>query len=760
MKKNNKKYALKEMSKVKIIDRRSEKSIKGEREFLSKLHHPFIVNMTCAFQDYENLYLVMDLLTGGDLRYHLCRNQKFTEEETKFFIACLLLGLEYIHGNNIIHRDIKPENLVCDDRGYIRITDFGVAKVKKEDNSSETSGTPGYMAPEVLLAQNHSFPVDFFAIGIMGYEFMFGERPYIGRSRKEIKHLVLRKQARIDDEDIPMGWSYESVDFINKCLKRKYNRRLGYNNGVIDLKEHEWFSNYNWEKLFNKKLNAPFIPKKGGNYDRKYCEAIEKLSDTTFERYQSYMNQKNFEKIFEGYTFINYELIQNNFGIETNTRMTTNTKQSKLQSTSNLTNNNNNNDKKKTNQNIIINNEKNNDNNNLKNKNKEENSLSNSPKERQNNKLSNNIILDKDIEKEKEKEKIEEKNDKLKIKEEGSSNINLNNSPHYKYQKKFKIDKKDLNQTKNIENEENNNINSNRENNDINNLASNNSIYNKINNNLNNIKKITTKSDQNKVLRSTSVDITTAYLKNNLSNKDYNKQKNKELNMNYINNNFINNIENNKYLNGSLSNPNREKINYKLKNNTGLSTSMMIKKNNNTKREISHLYNSNSNFINNHLYKRNNKFIQFRQINHDNQNEFPLYLPNLNKNSSFLNIQGLKKKAKINLNQLKLKINNNLKLRNDFINNNKNKFLLSPNNRRLKKSESTPFIKNTLNSSNNNLNNNFNIHKRNNKYINNMINTHLHRNLSNFSKEIKKNNFKNENLTIKKKKIKDSNEFY
>ena len=101
MKKNNKKYALKEMSKVRIIDRRSEKSIRGERDFLSKLRHPFIVNMNCAFQDYENLYLVMDLLTGGDLRYHLCKIRRFSEEETKFFIACLLLGLEYIHNNNI-----------------------------------------------------------------------------------------------------------------------------------------------------------------------------------------------------------------------------------------------------------------------------------------------------------------------------------------------------------------------------------------------------------------------------------------------------------------------------------------------------------------------------------------------------------------------------------------------------------------------------------------------------------------------------------
>ena len=128
MKKNNKRYALKEMSKVRIIDRHSEKSIKGEREFLSMLLHPFIVNMVCSFQDYENLYLVMDLLTGGDLRYHLCKIRHFSEEETKFFIACLILGLEYIHSNNIIHRDIKPENLVSDENGYIRITDFWVDK--------------------------------------------------------------------------------------------------------------------------------------------------------------------------------------------------------------------------------------------------------------------------------------------------------------------------------------------------------------------------------------------------------------------------------------------------------------------------------------------------------------------------------------------------------------------------------------------------------------------------------------------------------
>ena len=315
------------MSKVKIIDKRSEKSIKTEREFLSKLRHPFIVNMNCAFQDFENLYLVMDLLTGGDLRYHTCKYRRFSEIKTRFFFACIILGLEYIHSNNIIHRDIKPENLVFDDKGYLRITDFGVAKIRKEDNSSETSGTPGYMAPEVLLAINHSFPVDFFAIGIMGYEFIYGERPYLGKSRKEIKQQVLRKQAKIDPDDIPDGWGPESIDFINSCLKRKDSKRLGFTGGVNDLKNHVWFKEFDWDALYNKTLRAPFIPPKTGNFDKKYCEHVEKHTEETLERYQEYRERKNFEKLFEGYTYINDEITRITSGNDT--RMTTNTKYSK-----------------------------------------------------------------------------------------------------------------------------------------------------------------------------------------------------------------------------------------------------------------------------------------------------------------------------------------------------------------------------------------------------------------------------------------------
>ena len=115
-KKTNKAFALKEMSKRKILDKKSEKSINNEMLILKKLNHPFIVNMYYAFQDNDNLYLVIDFLSGGDLRFHCSRYRTFSEEQVRFFISCMILGLEHIHNNNIIHRDIKPENLVIDER--------------------------------------------------------------------------------------------------------------------------------------------------------------------------------------------------------------------------------------------------------------------------------------------------------------------------------------------------------------------------------------------------------------------------------------------------------------------------------------------------------------------------------------------------------------------------------------------------------------------------------------------------------------------
>jgi len=667
MKKNNKRYALKEMSKVRIIDRHSEKSIKGERDFLSVLLHPFIVNMVCSFQDYENLYLVMDLLTGGDLRYHLCKIRHFSEEETKFFIGCLLLGLEYIHSNNIIHRDIKPENLVSDENGYIRITDFGVAKIRKEDNSSETSGTPGYMAPEVLMAQNHSFPVDFFAIGIMGYEFMMGERPYLGKTRKEIKQLVLKKQAKIDREDIPEGWSLESVDFINKCLKRKESRRLGYRHGISELKKHSWFQDFDWESLFNKTMPAPFVPKKAGNYDKKYCEVIEKISDTTLERYQNYLNQKNFKHVFDGYTCINIEMIQNTIN-DTVSNNLTGTKSNKLSGKTSSSTKADIMNKLHSNTNELSSRT-----NKQNTKNKEEIVIEKNPDNEKLDILHQlNYLSFSEKDKERDKEKDKESKPSLKGEQkskEDNHNLSLQKFLNYSKQKRLKFAglNKNIMRQKPKENEDES---TQREKGKLSNLSD---LDPSI---INNFKKIGANfEERNKKVRSSSV----CYSSNNdhnVSNSKSNKAKNIQKSGKTLEVNKINQLYNLMNLNhkGSLTGKNmdknkKSKINFK-ENFSPFKVPSPYGSPKNANRGNLILQNELSNF--------NAGFKTNRRMN--------LYLPNLLKertlSPTFRNGLKLKKKMNINidiLQHIKMKLNEK-KLRHGNINDNNYKKLLSGNN--------------------------------------------------------------------------------
>ena len=152
MKSNEQLYAMKEMEKARVLQRQSVSQILDERLLLSQLRHPLLVNMEYAFQDHEQVYLVCDLMPGGDLRYHIGNLQyRYSHDETKFLIACLVSALQYVHSKNVIHRDVKPENLVFDDKGYLRLTDFGIAQKRERKNQHDCSGTPSYMAPEVVF---------------------------------------------------------------------------------------------------------------------------------------------------------------------------------------------------------------------------------------------------------------------------------------------------------------------------------------------------------------------------------------------------------------------------------------------------------------------------------------------------------------------------------------------------------------------------------------------------------------------------------
>ena len=300
-KKTNAIFALKEMSKTRIMDKKCESTILLERDLLAKMNHPFIVNMHFSFQDLNSLYLVMDLITGKDLRYHLSKLKKFSEEQSKFFLACTILGLEYLHYNKILHRDIKPDNLVLDKSGYVKLTDFGISRRMDKLIAGESSGTPGYMAPEVMCGKSHSIDSDYYCMGIMAYEFMKGVRPFLCRSNAELKKKIMENQTVINKLELPDGWGIEAGDFINRLIKRKQSERLGHG-GDSEVKNHLWFKGLSWDKLYRGELKAPYIPEEVTNKGIIYNAPID---NEMMKRYKKIMNSKEYKTAFKNFLFFN-----------------------------------------------------------------------------------------------------------------------------------------------------------------------------------------------------------------------------------------------------------------------------------------------------------------------------------------------------------------------------------------------------------------------------------------------------------------------
>lgn len=138
------------------------------------------MNLHNIFQDDENLYFVMDLMTGGDLAFNMDKVKKeqggFTEEQTKFIVANVILGLKAMNKRGYMHKDMKPGNLLFDERGYIKICDYGMAEKTKPGVKRRFGGTHSYRAPEVVLHQRHEASVDYYALGVMTYNIMLCRR--------------------------------------------------------------------------------------------------------------------------------------------------------------------------------------------------------------------------------------------------------------------------------------------------------------------------------------------------------------------------------------------------------------------------------------------------------------------------------------------------------------------------------------------------------------------------------------------------------
>ena len=297
-------FAMKEMSKAKVSYKKSIKSVSNERKFLEKFNYNLLCNMYYAFQDSETLYIIMDYLSGGDLRYLICRRNYFTEIETKFIAACITLNLNYIHSKNVIHRDIKPENLVFGSNGYLHLTDFGIALEyhRGDKGVRSASGTPGYMAPEAITNKKQDFSVDYFALGVIVYELMMEERPYLGKNRKRIKEQMLNIEIKLDKDDLPDDWNDDNVlDFINKLLERKKNNRLGYNSDN-EVKQHPWFNNIPWDDIENMNYESPFVFDTEDNFDDSYAKMEE--NDSIYEgNKELYILEVNDSNMFKDFYF-------------------------------------------------------------------------------------------------------------------------------------------------------------------------------------------------------------------------------------------------------------------------------------------------------------------------------------------------------------------------------------------------------------------------------------------------------------------------
>ena len=295
-------FAMKEMSKAKVFYKKSVQSVANERKFLEMFNYNLLCNMYYAFQDSDTLYIIMDYLSGGDLRFHICKKQFFSEYETKFLAACITLSLNYIHDKNVIHRDLKPENLVFGADGYLHLTDFGIAMEYQKEGVISASGTPGYMAPEAIINKPHDFCVDYFALGVIVYELMLGERPYQGKNRKEIKEQMFSLEIKLDDDDMPEDWEDNNIlDFINNLLKRKKAKRLG-SKGCNEIKNHPYFKDIQWEQIENCTLNSPFVFDSEDNFDDSYAQKVD--NDSIYEgKKELYILEVNESKTFKNFYF-------------------------------------------------------------------------------------------------------------------------------------------------------------------------------------------------------------------------------------------------------------------------------------------------------------------------------------------------------------------------------------------------------------------------------------------------------------------------
>lgn len=252
-------YALKMLQKQQIVAYRQQHNVMNEKQILLECDHPFILRLFRTFKDKHSLYLLLELVLGGELFTLLhIRGGALSNGDARFYAACVLDAIDYMHQRTIVYRDLKPENLMIDDLGYIKVVDFGFAK-KVEDKTYTLCGTPEYLSPELVLGKGHNKAVDNWAIGILIFEMLTGASPFA--DPQENDHMVICKNIVRGKVDFPRRFADKAKDLVTHLLVRDAHTRFGsLKGGTAEIKEHPWFAKIDFNELIRKRIKAPWIP--------------------------------------------------------------------------------------------------------------------------------------------------------------------------------------------------------------------------------------------------------------------------------------------------------------------------------------------------------------------------------------------------------------------------------------------------------------------------------------------------------------------
>jgi protein kinase A len=286
-KKSGKVYVMKILKKNDIIKQKQVDHVYSEYTILSKLKHPFIVQLIGVnFEDPKYIYFILEYIQGGELFTLLRSNVTFPVPQTKFYIAHIITVFEYLHSKNIIYRDLKPENILINKNGYLKLTDFGFAKQLDSEKAKTYTlcGTPEYLAPEIILNKGHGKAVDWWTLGILLFEMLVGIDPFSDDEPMKTYQKILKGKI-----NFPKEIDKDAKSLIKHLLVQDTTKRYGcLKNGVKDILNHRFFDGFDWKNFVYLSMEAPYIPQIKNDED---TSNFEKYPESDLE--SSTVDKKN-----------------------------------------------------------------------------------------------------------------------------------------------------------------------------------------------------------------------------------------------------------------------------------------------------------------------------------------------------------------------------------------------------------------------------------------------------------------------------------